>query len=100
MYCRMADVCYNTSSFSSLAKTLSRLVNLSCNTDRTGSHSETAPPLVLLGYKQRDEAERTFWDLALSEANLKFEKISEKKGAGGAEVEVWIGSVIGSGLTG
>ncbi|KAF9461535.1 putative methyltransferase-domain-containing protein [Collybia nuda] len=77
----MADVTYNTASFPALVRTLSSVLNLS-----------SSPPLVLLGYKERDEAERTLWDLA-REVGLEFEKIGERKGAGGAPVEVWLGYI-------
>jgi len=75
----MADVSYNTSSFPSLARTLSRLVRL-------GSKS----PIILLGYKERDAAERTWWDVA-TQAGIDFEKIGERVGAGGVPVEIWVG---------
>jgi hypothetical protein len=78
---RMADVTYNTASFPPLVRTLSMLMRLG-----------TKPPLVLLGYKERDEAERTLWDLT-SEAALDFKKIGERRGTGGAPVEVWLGQI-------
>lgn len=74
----MADVSYNTSSFPSLARTLSRLVRLGSN-----------PPIILLGYKERDAAERTWWDIA-AQAGIDFEKIGERIGAGGEPVEIWV----------
>ncbi|GLB43363.1 putative rhomboid family protein [Lyophyllum shimeji] len=77
----MADVTYNTASFPSLVRTLSKLV-------RRGSR----PPLVLLGYKERDAAERTLWDL-VGKIGLKLLKVEERAGAGGAPVEVWLGKV-------
>ncbi|KAG5643258.1 hypothetical protein DXG03_001268 [Asterophora parasitica] len=77
----MADVTYNTSSFPSLARTLSALTRLG-----------TKPPIVLLGYKERDAAERTLWEL-VGEFGLTFRKIGERAGAGGAPVEVWMGTV-------
>ncbi|KDQ50692.1 hypothetical protein JAAARDRAFT_199686 [Jaapia argillacea MUCL 33604] len=77
----MADVTYNTSSFPSLIQTLSHLINLNPN-----------PPLILLGYKERDISERTLWDMA-EESGVVFEKVAEKDGAGGKSVEVWIGTV-------
>ncbi|KDR67996.1 hypothetical protein GALMADRAFT_272842 [Galerina marginata CBS 339.88] len=75
----MADVTYNTSAFPSLCRTLSRLVRLG-----------SKPPMILLGYKERDEAERGFWDLA-AEAGIDYEKIGQRAGAGGASVEIWLG---------
>ncbi|KAF9526113.1 putative methyltransferase-domain-containing protein [Crepidotus variabilis] len=84
----MADVCYNTTFFGALTQTLSKLVELSTSAE----HSKS--PLVLLGYKERDESERTFWDLALNVAGIKFEKVGEIKGAAGCPVEIWLGNVI------
>ena len=75
----MADVTYNTASFPSLVRTLAQLIRLG-----------PRPPLVLLGYKERDVAERTLWNL-VAEIGLKFEKISELTGAGGTPVEIWLG---------
>ncbi|KAL0955132.1 hypothetical protein HGRIS_004045 [Hohenbuehelia grisea] len=77
----MADVTYNTAAFPSLIRTLEALIRLG-----------PQPPLVLLGYKERDEGERTLWDLA-REIGLEFERIGERPGAGGAPVEIWLGSV-------
>ena len=77
----MADVSYNTAAFPALALTLSRLISL-------GSE----PPVIVFGYKERDETERTFWDLA-AQIGIKFEKVGERAGAGGAPVEIWIGHV-------
>jgi hypothetical protein len=76
----MADVSYNTTSFPALSRTLSRLVRLG-----------TTPPIIILGYKERDEAERTFWDMT-TQIGIHFEKVGERKGAGGAPVEIWLGS--------
>jgi len=75
----MADVTYNTTSFPALSQTLSRL-------SRMGSR----PPAILLGYKERDEAERSFWDLA-AETGIRFQNIGGRDGAGGAPVEIWLG---------
>ena len=75
----MADVSYNTSSFPSLARTLSHLVRLGFK-----------PSVILFGYKERDEAERTWWEIA-AQVGIDFEKIGQRVGAGGAPVEVWIG---------
>lgn len=76
----MADVTYNTASFPSLVRTLSELVRLG-----------TKSPVVLLGYKERDAAERTLWDL-MKEAGIKFQRIGQRLGAGGAPVEIWLGN--------
>ncbi|KAI0351369.1 hypothetical protein OH77DRAFT_950098 [Trametes cingulata] len=77
----MADVTYNTASFPSLVRTLSSLVRLS---------PPERPPVIVLGYKERDSAERTLWEMA-KEIGVSFEKVGERKGAGGQAVEIWIG---------
>jgi len=77
----MADITYNTSSFPSLIRTISNLVRLG-----------TKPPMLLLGYKERDVAERTLWNMA-KDIGVVFERVGERRGAGGAPVEVWIGTV-------
>ncbi|KAG6850570.1 hypothetical protein H0H93_011769 [Arthromyces matolae] len=71
----MADVTYNTASFPSLVRTLSKLVQLG-----------KRPPLVLLGYKERDVAERSLWNL-IEEIGLSFRKVGQCVGAGGEPVE-------------
>ena len=77
----MADVTYNTASFPSLVHTVSRLSRLG-----------TKPPLILLGYKERDAAERTLWDL-MKDVGIDLTRVGERVDAGGAPVEVWIGKV-------
>lgn len=77
---RMADVSYNTSSFPALSRTISNLVRLGSD-----------PPLIVLGYKERDEAERTFWDM-MTQIGIHFEKVGERRGAGSFPVEIWLGS--------
>ena len=77
----MADVAYNVASFPSLTRTLNKLA-------RHGSKS----PAILLGYKERDPSERTFWEM-MAALGIKFNKISERTGAGGAPVEIWLGRV-------
>ncbi|KAF9477753.1 hypothetical protein BDN70DRAFT_907091 [Pholiota conissans] len=77
----MADVTYNTASFPSLTHTLSKLARLG-----------PKAPAILLGYKERDESERTFWSM-MADLGIDFEKIGERAGAGGAPVEIWLGSV-------
>ena len=79
----MADVTYNTSSFPALIRTLSRLISLP---------GRTRPPMVLLGYKERDPSERTLWDMAKG-IGIVFKEVGERKGAGGENVEIWIGTV-------
>jgi protein N-lysine methyltransferase METTL21D len=80
----MSDVAYNTASFPSLLRTLKALIHLPAN---------TTPPMILLGYKERDRSERTLWDLAWAECKVRFEKRGERRGAGGCSVEVWLGVV-------
>lgn len=76
---RMADVTYNTASFAALIRTLHNLLQL----------SEVNSPMVLIGYKERDAAERTLWDM-IGDIGLSLEKVGERLGAGGASVEVWL----------
>jgi len=75
----MADVSYNTASFPALSRTLSSLVRLG-----------SKPPIIILGYKERNEDERTFWGMT-AQIGIHFEKVGERKGAGGAPVEIWLG---------
>lgn len=77
----MADVTYNTASFPSLVRTLSKLLRISAK-----------PPVVILGYKERDPAERTLWEMA-REIGITFDKIGERNGAGGAPIEIWVGTL-------
>lgn len=79
----MADVAYNVASFPSLTRTLAKLARL----------GKKAPP-ILLGYKERDESEHTFWNM-MSDLGIDFEKIGERAGAGGVPVEIWLGSMRG-----
>lgn len=76
----MADVSYNTSSFPALSRTISNLVRLGSD-----------PPLIVLGYKERDEAERTFWDM-MTQIGIHFERVGERIGAGSLPVEIWLGN--------
>ncbi|KAF8889276.1 putative methyltransferase-domain-containing protein [Infundibulicybe gibba] len=64
----MADVTYNTTSFPALIRTLFRLIT-----------ADAKSPLILLGYKERDAAERTLWDLA-REIGVSFYRIGERTG--------------------
>ena len=77
----MADVTYNTASFPALVRTLSRLLRLS---------PPDHPPIVVLGYKERDPEERTLWDMAKG-IGVSFERVGERIGAGRDPVEIWIG---------
>ncbi|KAG8214981.1 putative methyltransferase-domain-containing protein [Butyriboletus roseoflavus] len=80
----MADVTYNTASFSALIGTLSRLIQL-CKQRRNGRL-----PRVLMGYKERHPDERSLWDRAKA-IDLHFQQIAQVNGAGGNPVEIWLG---------
>ncbi|KAF7770571.1 hypothetical protein Agabi119p4_6545 [Agaricus bisporus var. burnettii] len=82
----MSDVTYNTSSFPALLKTVSKLVKL------------REPPIIILGYKERDEAERDVW-IMLEERGIHLEKIGERLGAAKPGVEIWFGHVVESSVT-
>ncbi|KAF9452441.1 hypothetical protein P691DRAFT_697045 [Macrolepiota fuliginosa MF-IS2] len=75
----MSDVTYNTSSFPALVQTVMKLMG-------TGEK----PPVVLLGYKERDSAERELWEM-MEAIGLCLEKIGERRGAADPAVEVWFG---------
>ncbi|EKM81929.1 hypothetical protein AGABI1DRAFT_70466 [Agaricus bisporus var. burnettii JB137-S8] len=77
----MSDVTYNTSSFPALLKTVSKLVKL------------REPPIIILGYKERDEAERDVW-IMLEERGIRLEKIGQRLGAAKPGVEIWFGQVV------
>jgi len=81
----MADVTYNTASFPSLIRTLSNLIQLNAK-------KNVDPPAILMGYKERDAEERTLWEMARG-VGVVFERIGERAGSGGKEVEVWVGKV-------
>lgn len=76
---------YNTSSFPSLVRTLSSLIKLNAT-------KKVKPPLILLGYKERDLAERALWEMVLA-IGIVFRKVGGRSGSGGQEVEVWVGKV-------
>ena len=78
----MADVAYNTNSFPSLIRALQSLINL-----RSSPHP---PPLILLGYKERDPEERTLWELAKG-IGVDFMRVGTRRGFGGQAVEIWVG---------
>ncbi|KAG7093508.1 hypothetical protein E1B28_007183 [Marasmius oreades] len=80
----MADVTYNTSSFPALIRTLSSLISLNRTED---------PPVIIMGYKERDPAERSLWNM-VQEIGIRFNKVAEVPGAGGTPIEIWIGKVI------
>jgi protein N-lysine methyltransferase METTL21D len=84
---RMADVTYNTASFPSLIGTFSRLIRFSM------SVSPVKAPLIILGYKERDAAERTLWEMA-EKIGIHFEEVARVPGAGESSVEVWVGTMV------
>ena len=77
----MADVTYNTASFPALVRTLSSLLRL---------NPPDRPPIVVLGYKERDTEERTLWNMAEG-IGLSFDRVGERIGAGRDPVEIWLG---------
>nr|VWO95929.1 Secreted protein 1 [Ganoderma boninense] len=77
----MADVTYNTASFPALVRTLSRLLHLS---------PPDHPPIIVLGYKERDPEERTLWDMTKG-IGVSFDRVGERIGAGRDPVEIWLG---------
>lgn len=83
----MADVTYNTASFPSLIRTLASLANPDGHT----------APLVILGYKERDPAERTLWKMA-ADIGLDFIQVGKRLGAGGAAIEIWLARMARIGL--
>ncbi|KAI6042067.1 putative methyltransferase-domain-containing protein [Pisolithus marmoratus] len=83
----MADVTYNTASFSALISTLSRLVEFSKS--KRADHR----PFILLGYKERDVAERTLWNMA-KEVGIVLEQVGVVGGAGGTAIEIWVGNAV------
>jgi hypothetical protein len=80
-------VTYNTASFPSLLRTLSSLVRLNAENSRP-------PPLVILGYKERDPDERLLWGMLASEVGIRLEKVGECEGwPESTPVEFWAGRV-------
>jgi hypothetical protein len=77
----MADVAYNTASFPALVSTLDALLRL----------QPSSPPLILFAYKERDPAERELWVMLQEKASVALEKIGSSPGAGGRDIEVWLG---------
>lgn len=84
----MADVTYNTASFASLVRTLESLL-------RVGGTESRKSPMVVLGYKERDPAERILWDMVRG-IGLELEKIGERVGADEPPVEIWAARLQGS----
>ena len=110
----MAVVTYNTSSFPALLQTLASLLALSTKNSHGSSFAELdahphpddpgasrghddeeerghGEPLVLLAFKERDPAERQFWDMMTRETGVVLECVGKQPGAGGLPVEIWLG---------
>ncbi|KAJ7155430.1 putative methyltransferase-domain-containing protein [Mycena crocata] len=73
----MADVTYNTASFPSLVRTLKGLIDLG-----------EKRPRVVMGYKERDSAERALWGMA-EDIGLPLTLVGRVAGSGGMPVEIW-----------
>lgn len=80
----MADVTYNTASFSALLDTVTTLLQ------GPTSSTSTVAPMILLAYKCRDPAERTLWDDALARG-VSFVQVDSVEGVKEPAVEIWIG---------
>ncbi|KAG8756010.1 hypothetical protein FRC12_010716 [Ceratobasidium sp. 428] len=78
----MADVTYNTASFSALLDTVVALLN------ESGPFSSS--PMILLAYKCRDAAERTLWKDA-ADRGILFVQVDSIRGAREPAVEIWLG---------
>ncbi|KAG9123760.1 hypothetical protein FRC07_014037 [Ceratobasidium sp. 392] len=78
----MADVTYNTASFSALLDTVVALLN--------GPRTSSPSPIILLAYKCRDVAERTLWRDAAARG-ISFVQVDSVIGAREPAVEIWLG---------
>ncbi|CAE6483846.1 unnamed protein product [Rhizoctonia solani] len=78
----MADVTYNTASFTALLDTVTGLLR--------GPSAPGSSAIVLLAYKCRDPAERTLWIDALSRG-ITFVQVDTIRGAREPAVEIWLG---------
>jgi len=72
----LADVTYNSDYFEALVSTVDRLLS---------PHT-----LILLAYKERDTAEREFWNMLKSKSII-LEQLDSIAGVEGAPVEIWFG---------
>lgn len=74
---------YNTASFPCLVSTLERLLK----------PADREPPLLLLAYKQRDEAERELWGM-LAQRGIGTVLVDTVQGAEETgETEIWVAAV-------
>lgn len=78
----MSDVAYNTDSFPALVSTTSKLLQI----------GET-PPVILLGYKERDEAERSLWNM-MENIGVHLEMIGLRRGFADPPIEIWYGKYV------
>lgn len=85
----MADVTYNTVAFPSLVRTVSDILRFRAEARK--QDPTVKETMILLGYKERDPAERTLWG-TMQEMGVTLEKVDERRGAGGDPVEIWIGT--------
>ena len=86
IFFRMADVTYNTASFPSLIRAISSLIQLNVNHSRP-------PPIIMMGYKERDPDERSLWGMLESEVGIRLERVGECEGwPESTPIEFWIGS--------
>ena len=83
----MADVTYNTSLFPSLLRTVSSLIRLNVENSRS-------PPVVILGYHERDLDERSLWGVLGNWVGICLEKVGECEGwPESTPIEFWIGQL-------
>lgn len=80
----MADVTYNTASFTALLDTVVNLLR------GPTPDPSTPSPMILLAYKCRDPAERTLWSDA-SARGISFVQVDQIKGVREPAVEIWLG---------
>jgi hypothetical protein len=71
----MSDVTYNSAVFDALLETVERLI------------TQDKGIFILMGYKKRDEAEDTIWDMFQSHG-INFELVEEIQGLGGSAVTI------------
>ena len=83
----MPDVTYNTSLFPSLLRTLSSLIKLNVENSRS-------PPVVILGYHERDLDERSLWGMLENEVCICLEKVGECEGwPESTPIEFWMANL-------
>lgn len=78
----MSDVTYNTDSFPALLSTISKLLQ-----------KGEKPPVILLGYKERDEAERSLWGM-MENIGVRLDKIGQRPGYEDPPIEIWFGQLV------